>query len=347
MKIPSFLTDGVELAERGLLPDAVVRLGIRRLLAKRLAEQSHHSAEAQAQTMTRFVANMRQSPVAPHADKANEQHYEVPSEFFALVLGKHLKYSCAYFDENARTLDDAEKCMLGMYAQRAELEDGMRILELGCGWGSLCLWLAQRYPNSSIVALSNSHTQREHIEARARERGLANLQVVTSDVREFVTDKRFDRVLSIEMFEHVRNYAALFERIATWLQPSGKFFMHIFCHREFAYPFETDAEDDWMGRHFFTGGMMPSLDLPLFFQTHLEFEERFRVDGTHYAKTAKAWLDNLDRNKSKALETLASPHAERMLNRWRMFFLACEELFAYRNGREWGVVHYRFCKAAR
>jgi len=295
-----------------------------------------------------MVAELKASPVAIHPEKANEQHYEVPPEFFLHVLGKHLKYSGCLWPEGATSLAQAEAAMLKLTCDRAGLRDGRQILELGCGWGSLTLWMAEQYPNAHILAMSNSAPQREFILGRAAERGIKNLEVITADINEFNTDLRFDRVISVEMFEHVRNYERLLSRISNWLNDDGKLFVHIFCHRAFTYAFETEGADNWMGRHFFTGGLMPSVDLLPRFDRDLVAEEQWQVNGLHYSKTARAWLENLDKKRLQIDPILASTYGQKEVTRWRvrwrLFFMACEELFGHRNGQEWVVAHYRFKK---
>jgi cyclopropane-fatty-acyl-phospholipid synthase len=334
---------GLALAERGLLPDALVRAGIRGLLRDRLRGESDARTAA-------FVEEMRRSPVAVETRAANEQHYEVPPAFFLAVLGPRLKYSSCLYEGGTAKLAAAEEAMLALTAERAGLADGQEVLDLGCGWGSMSLWAAERFPRSRILGVSNSAPQREFILARARERGLGNLEIVTADVNGFAPGRTFDRVVSVEMLEHVRNHEALFGRIATWLRPGGRLFVHVFCHARFAYPFETDGEDDWMGRHFFTGGIMPSEDLLPSVGRDLACEERWRVDGRHYARTSEDWLRNLDARRAEALAALVPLHGEEgaplALRRWRIFFMACAELFAYRGGAEWFVAHYRFRRRA-
>jgi cyclopropane-fatty-acyl-phospholipid synthase len=338
----------IDLCERGYVPDALTRVGIRRLCARRLEDERAGSLEAAHERFREQLGRLRSSPVAIHTDAANRQHYEVPPRFFELCLGRRLKYSSCYFPTGRESLDDAEEHMLRLYAQRAELIDGFDILELGCGWGSLTLWMAEHYPGSRILAVSNSRPQRKHIEAQCRARGLHNVRVLTQDVNHLVLDQQFDRVVSIEMFEHMRNYEVLMGRIANWLRPGGKLFVHIFCHRELMYPFETGGEDDWMGRYFFTGGLMPAADTLLYFQHDLRLQEQWRVSGTHYQRTAEAWLANQDRNRTEVLPVFEGVYGKDQASvweqRWRMFWMACAELFGYRGGNEWLVGHYRFAK---
>jgi cyclopropane-fatty-acyl-phospholipid synthase len=296
----------------------------------------------------RFVETLRASPVAIETRAANEQHYELPCEFFELVLGRHLKYSSCYFDPGVTSLDEAEARMLALTCERARLADGDRILELGCGWGSLTLWMAERYPNARITAVSNSRTQKQFIDARAAERGLRNVEVLTRDanVLDFPADRRFDRAVSVEMFEHMRNYQTLLGRIAGWLRPGGTLFVHIFTNVRYAYPFEVRDESDWMARYFFTGGIMPSDHLLTYFQRDLRLTEHWRVSGTHYQKTAEAWLANMDHERARVLQVLAATYgaaeARRWWVYWRVFFMSCAELFGHDAGREWLVSHYLF-----
>jgi len=340
--------DLIELAERGWVPDGVIRLGIRRLLAGRLKKEDQGNEEDQREAQERFLEELRHGPIAVATEEANRQHYEVPAAFFRQVLGPRLKYSCCYFPEPTTTLAEAEEVMLELFCRRGELEDGMEVLELGCGWGSLCLWMAEKYPSCRITAVSNSRGQRTFIESEARQRNLANLEVLTANVADFSTDRRFDRVVSVEMFEHVRNHQRLMRNIATWLKDGGKLAVHIFCHRRFAYPFDVEGKTDWMGRHFFTGGIMPSDDLLLHFQEDLILQKRWSVSGTHYARTLEAWLARCDRKRGELLPLfradLGESEAARQLQRWRIFFMACAELFNDARGRDWFVSHYRFVK---
>ena len=336
------------LAERGMLPDALLRLGIRRMCADRLRAERTGGLSAQGERQAQLIDVLRQSPVAIETAAANAQHYELPSGFFGQCLGPRLKYSCCYYPRGDETLAEAEDAMLSLYGERAELADGQRILELGCGWGSLTLWMAERYPKAHITAVSNSHGQRRHIEAQCRERGISNVQVLTRDVNTLTLEPgTFDRCVSIEMFEHMRNYQTLMQRIGGWLAPGGKLFVHIFAHRELAYPFETAGADNWMGRHFFTGGLMPAADTLLHFQQALRIERRWLVDGTHYQKTANHWLQEQDSRRDAVMAVLRQAYGDNArlwFQRWRMFWMACAELFGYADGQEWLVAHYRFVR---
>lgn len=333
------------LAEAGAFPDPALRFGIRRLLEGRLRQSVYGDQDQRDREEDALVESFASGPIAISTDAANEQHYEVPAAFFEKVLGPHLKYSCCFWDETTPHLAAAEERMLSLTAERAGIEDGMRILDLGCGWGSFSLWAAERFPNARILAVSNSRLQRELILARAAERGLSNVEVETADINVFDPEGRFDRVVSVEMMEHVRNHAALFERIGGWLTSDGAAFAHIFCHRSRAYAYEARDASDWMAKHFFTGGMMPSESLFERYQAHLSLTNQWRVGGDHYARTCNAWLRQLDEKREVVLPILERGYekdANRWFHRWRLFFMACAELFAYRDGEEWFVSHYRW-----
>lgn len=337
------------LAERGRIPDALLRQGIRRLCAQRLREEQGGGLDAQAERYAQRIDMLRHSPLAIHTDAANAQHYELPAAFFRLCLGDRLKYSSCYYPRGDESLEQAEDAMLALYAERAELTDGQSILELGCGWGSLTLWMAERYPKAQITAVSNLHSQREHIQAQCAQRGLTNVRVLTCDVNALELEAaQFDRCVSIEMFEHVRNYDVLLKHIAGWLRPGGKLFVHIFAHKAAMYPFETDGDDNWMGRHFFTGGLMPASDTLLWFQSDLRIEQRWHIDGTHYQRTANHWLANQDAHREQVMDVLSKAYGAKAaplwFQRWRMFWMSCAELFGYADGQEWLVAHYRFVR---
>jgi cyclopropane-fatty-acyl-phospholipid synthase len=332
------------LIESGLIPDFVIRAAIRQMLKERLHHEDHGSNEGNRTAKLAFIEEMKRSPIALRTDSANAQHYEVPAEFFELVLGPHRKYSSAYFPDKCDSLLPAEEHMLRLTCERAQIADGQEILELGCGWGSLTLYIAEQFPKCRITGVSNSASQKEYILAAAAARGLSNLTIFTADMNSFDIAHKFDRVVSVEMFEHMRNWEVLLARISGWLKSEGKIFLHIFTHSRFAYPYRVGNAGDWMAQHFFTGGMMPSDDLPMFFDRDLRVTEHWRCLGTHYQKTAEAWLANMDTNRAKLKPLLAKIYGKenekKWWSRWRIFFMACAELWGFRGGQEWLVSHY-------
>ena len=339
----------VSWTESGFVPDTVIRAGIRRLLESKRKEIHAGDIEYAAKTSNDFVEMMSGSPIALVPDVANTQHYEVPAEFFAQVMGDNLKYSCGYWPKGVSNLSESECAALELVVKRAGIEDGMNVLDLGCGWGSLSLWIAEHFPNTRVTGVSNSTAQREFILRQAESRAIENVEILTCDMNDFSIDTKFDRVVSIEMFEHMRNYGELFRRIDGWLAPQGRFFMHIFCHRTTPYEYIDKGAGDWMSRYFFTGGIMPSAGLPLRFADHLCIDKRWHLNGKHYARTCDAWLESMDRKQDAIMPVLRDCYGEEDASlwwqRWRMFFMACSELFDYDEGNEWYVGHYLFSKA--
>jgi cyclopropane-fatty-acyl-phospholipid synthase len=332
----------IELAERRIVPDAVVRAGMRRVIAGRIRDPEARRPELARDAVHAFVGAMRGAPIAIATGSANEQHYELPAEFFEAVLGPYLKYSSCLWPEGVRDLAEAEERMLELTCERAGIRDGMEVLDLGCGWGSLSRFIAHRYPGCRVLAVSNSRPQAAFIRERCAADGIDRVEVVTADMNHFATERRFDRVVSVEMFEHMRNWGALFERVAGWMRPDGRFLLHVFCHRLLAYPYEDRGAGDWMARTFFTGGIMPSLDLPRLWNDHLEVDDQWQVDGRHYSRTLEAWLGRMDARRDDLMPVFSRSYgaaAERWFARWRMFFMACSELFRYRSGSEWFVSH--------
>lgn len=338
-----------KLLESNILPDVAIRYGIRKLLKARIAEEMKATPELQQQHLGQLIEELKTSQIALNTTDANEQHYEVPTEFFRLVLGPHMKYSCGYWPDDTASLQTSEEEMLKLTCERAELQDGQEILELGCGWGSLTLWMAERFPHGSITAVSNSRTQKSYIDQEAHKRNLRNITVITADMNVFTTERRFDRVVSVEMFEHMRNYERLFEKVESYLKNDGKLFVHIFAHREYAYKFEPRGVSDWMSKYFFTGGMMPSDRLFYHFNKSLSIEKHWQLSGTHYQKTSEAWLTNMDLHRSEIIPILENTYGRGEKTRWwvywRVFFMACAELWGFKNGKEWIVSHYLFSKA--
>ena len=337
----------IELAEKGIIPDYFIRQGIVRNCENRLNNENVSNTEKVSSKKQSWIQQMKDSPIALVPEKANEQHYEVPPAFFENVLGKHLKYSSGYWPDGVNSLDESEESMLELSFKRAQLVDGDSILELGCGWGSLTCYMASKLPNSKITAVSNSKDQKEHILNRCENQGLDNIEVITADMNDFGTENKYDRVVSIEMFEHMRNYKKLLSKISSWLNDDGKLFIHIFTHQSVVYPFENQGEADWMAREFFSGGMMPSHDLLLHFQDDLIIDDVWSMSGTHYEKTSLAWVNKMDANKDSIMKIFLKTYgddAKLWFQRWRIFFMSCEKLFGYNNGSEWGVSHYRFSK---
>ena len=338
----------INYAERGLLPDKLIKFGIKKLCKDRLSWAKQSGPENLEQFHQDFIDELKTSPIALIPKIVNEQHYEVPASFFEIVLGKNLKYSSALWPKGVKKLDVAEQKMLDLTFERAQIENGMSVLELGCGWGSLTCYMAKKLPESKIVAVSNSRDQKLFIENKCKQERISNIEVITADMNDFTIRDKFDRVISIEMFEHMRNYYKLLEKIDSFLKSSGKLFVHIFTHKEMVYPFEDGGDGDWMAREFFSGGIMPSHRLLLYFQDHLNIEKIWRVSGVHYSKTSKAWLENMDKNKLKLIPIISKNYGIKYTSiwfqRWRIFFMACEELFGLYNGTEWGVSHYLFKK---
>lgn len=337
-----------KLLEQDKLPDFAIRQGIRKLLKQRLTDENKGGVEAQQAHLIELIDFLKASPIAVNTAEANEQHYEVPTPFYQYCLGKHLKYSSGYWKPGVTDIDTSEADMLEITCQRAELANGMNVLELGCGWGSLSLFMAAKFPGSTFTVLSNSWTQKMHIDGQAKQHGITNLTVITSDINVFTIGDTFDRVVSVEMFEHMRNYQLLMAKVASFLKPDGKLFIHIFTHKEYAYLFEVKDETDWMSKYFFTGGIMPSDDLMSYFNDDLVIEKHWHVSGTHYAKTSEAWLSNMDAHKAEIMPlfeiTYGKNEAVKWWVYWRLFYMACAELWNYNEGNEWIVSHYLFHK---
>ncbi len=335
----SFISSALTVVERCPLPDPVTRMGIDFLVGRtrtRLAGPTEGEEH-------RFASEMDAWPVADHPDAANRQHYELPPEFFGLVLGNRRKYSCCLYDQPETTLDEAELRALEETAAHAGLADGQRVLELGCGWGSLSLYMAETYPNARITAVSNSRPQRLYIESQARARGLTNLTVVTADMNEFQAEGRYDRIVSVEMFEHMSNWRALFARVRDWLEPDGRLFIHVFTHKGRSYRFDHRDREDWIAQHFFTGGIMPSHGLARRFPESFTVERDWRWSGDHYRRTAEDWLARFDARQDEIdpiLRSVYGADAALWRRRWRLFFLATAGLFGHAGGEEWGVSHY-------
>ena len=338
----------INQVEKGNIPDFLVKAGIRNLCSERLKWAKKQGSDGIKKHNLEWVEKLKNSPIALVPEKANEQHYEVPPEFFVKSLGENLKYSCGYWESGAQNLDESEIDMLDMYLNRSELKDGMDILELGCGWGSLTFHMAKQYPKSKITAVSNSNDQRKFIQSKCAELMIDNIDVITCDMNDFTIDKKFDRVVSIEMFEHMRNYKELLKRVSSFMKDGAKLFVHIFSHKSMVYPYEDRGPSDWMAREFFSGGLMPSHDLLSHFQDDLKLESSWKINGVNYKKTSYAWLNKMDANKNDVIEIFKKTYGEDTAfiwyNRWRIFFMACGEMFGLKNGEEWGVSHYLFSK---
>ncbi len=343
--------NAISLVEKQLVPDFLIRGGIRKLLKQRITDESTGNEESQQVRFNELVDFLKGSPIAVNTADANEQHYEVPTEFYLKCLGKNLKYSSCYYPTGNETLSEAEDIMLAMTCERAELANGMDVLELGCGWGSLSLFMSKKFPGSNFTVVSNSRTQKEYIDAQAKIRGINNLTVITADMNVFTIDKTFDRVVSVEMFEHMRNYEKLFAKVAGFLKEDGKCFVHIFTHKTLAYLFEVKDETDWMSRYFFSGGIMPSNHLYYYFNRDIKIDKHWVVNGQHYEKTANHWLENMDKNKKELMplfvQTYGADKADRWWAYWRVFYMACAELWGFKGGNEWMVCHYLFSKTAK
>lgn len=334
------------IVEANLVPDFLVRFGIRQLLKASLRESDKGSFELNVAEKLAYVKDLKTRVIAQSTQEANEQHYEVPADFYQTCLGEWRKYSCGYWPGGVSTLTESEEAALHLVCDRAQITNtSMSVLDMGCGWGSATLFIASHFPAVHVTAVSNSNSQREYIEQQAQNRGLTNVTVITADINVFNAEpESFDRVVSIEMMEHVKNYEKLLLKVSTWLKPTGKLFVHIFSHRQFPFHYT----DGWMAENFFTGGQMPSDDLLLYFQRDLKIVDHWVLNGNHYHKTCEAWLTKFDRNRDVALKaiekTYGSHQKMKWLVNWRLFFLACSELFAYNHGEEWGVSHYLFEK---
>lgn len=334
--------------ERNLLPDALIRRLTRLLLGARLRSGYRPTSELQLCDLLQFAQSLREMPIAITTDTPKSQHYELPTSFFKLVLGKNVKYSCCYFTDKSSTLEDAEKAMLELYCERSQLKDGHTILDVGCGWGSLSLHIAQKYTNCRVTGICNSITQKTYIEEQCRELQLQNLEIIAADISTFQMEGSYDRIFSIEMFEHMKNYKDLLKKLSKWMKEDSLLFVHHFCHKAFAYHFEDKNEDDWITRYFFTGGTMPSANLLLYFQDDVSIVNHWLVNGKHYAKTSEEWLKRVDQNlntiKPIMETTYGKDSAVKWIVYWRTFFIAVAELFGYNNGEEWMVALFLFKK---
>ncbi|XP_031487321.1 (S)-coclaurine N-methyltransferase-like [Nymphaea colorata] len=334
--------------ERNLLPDIVIRRLTRLLLSSRLRLGYKPTAEQQLSDLLQFVHSLKQMPIAVETEKPKSQHYELPTSFFKLVLGENMKYSSCYFRNNSDTLEEAERAMLDIYCERADIKDGQTILDIGCGWGSFSVHIAQKYSNCRVTGICNSTTQKEFIEERCRNLKLSNVEIIAADISKFEMDMTFDRIISIEMFEHMKNYQELLKKISKWMNDESLLFIHYFCHKAFTYHFEDKNDDDWITRYFFTGGTMPSANLLLYFQDHVSIVNHWLVNGKHYAQTSEEWLKRMDANAAEIKPIMESTYGKDSATKWtvywRTFFISVAELFGYNNGDEWMVAHFLFKK---
>jgi cyclopropane-fatty-acyl-phospholipid synthase len=337
--------------EKNLIPDFLLRKGIRKLLAQRLKGEDGGSEEKNREKLNALIEELKASPIAVNTSDANEQHYEVPTAFYRYCLGKHLKYSSGLWKEGVNDLDTSEHDMLQLTCERAKLEPGQDVLELGCGWGSLSLFMASRYPESRFTVISNSRTQKIYIDEQAVRRDLTNLEVITADMNTFQINKQFDRVVSVEMFEHMRNYELLLKKIGGWMKPDARLFVHIFTHSTLAYKFEVKDDTDWMSKYFFSGGIMPSNSLLLHFSKDVICEQQWIVNGLHYHKTSEAWLRNMDNHKNEIRPLFEATYGKQQALKWwvywRIFYMSCSELWGYNKGEEWMVCHYLFKRTCK
>ncbi len=336
------ISNAINWVERGLVPDFMIRAGIRHLIKKRLKEEHAFNPGQASKRFHEFLDELKKNDMEIEKEKEKEKKEEGEEEGERGVLGDYAKYSSAYY-QPGDDLSTAERRMLDLYIERAQLADGQQILELGCGWGSLTLFMAEQFPQSQITGVSNSHSQREYIMGQAQERGLENIEIITCDINDLSLEQQFDRIISIEMFEHIRNYQQLLANCSTWLKPDGLMFVHIFCHRFLMYPYEVRGEDDWMSKYFFSGGQMPAQDTFLFFQDDMTVQQRWLLSGQHYEKTSNDWLANMDRHKAEIMPVLQRVYGDDATlwwQRWRIFFMSCAELFGYDDGNQWLVGHY-------
>lgn len=338
-----------------MVSDAVTREGICNALGLWLAKlDCDGDVEKKMFYKQKFVNKLNEMPIAIQTREANEQHYEVPTAFFLTVLGARRKYSSCYYPTGEESLEQAEDEMLKLVCQRSGLRNGDVVMDLGCGWGATGLWILEHYPQCIVTCVSNSRTQGAHIRKVASERGFSSrLTVITADANVFDTNNRFDLIISVEMFEHMKNYEQLFKKVSSWLKPEGKLFTHILCHREYTYHFKSEegSDTDWMAQHFFSGGTMPSSDLFLYFQKDVSIEGHWNINGEHYSRTLEAWLERLDANEGTVREIFAREYGhgevDQQIENWRKFFIYCSEVFACNHGNEWIVAHHLFRKKAK